>query len=142
MNEEVQVSGLGLFLKAPSSVTGSGGRIELPYSDRRFDQEGELAAVIGRTARHVGPDDALDHVFGYTALLDITMRGGEDRSTRKSFETFTPTGPWLGTADRFGRPDDADIACFVSGRRRQSANTRDLIWGVAELVSYASSITT
>lgn len=142
MNEAVQVAGLGLFLKAPSSVTGSGGRIVLPYSDRRFDQEAELAAVIGTTARTVPVTTALDHVFGYTALLDITMRGGEDRSTRKSFETFTPMGPWLVTADEFGSPDDAELECFVNGERRQSANTRDLIWGVAELVSYASSVTT
>ena len=142
MNEDVQVSGLGLFLKAPSSVTGPGGQVVLPYSDRRFDFEAELAAVIGSTARHVPVSDALDHVFGYTALLDVTMRGGEDRSTRKSFETFTPMGPWLVTSDEFGSPDDADLACFVNGDRRQAANTRDLIWSVAELVSYASSITT
>lgn len=142
MNEDVQVSGLGLFLKAPSSLAGSGHQILLPYSDRRFDQEGELAAIIGSTARFVEPADALAHVFGYTALLDITMRGGEDRSTRKSFETFTPMGPWLVTADEFGSPSDVELRCLVNGDVRQSANTRDLIWDVAQLVAYASSVTT
>jgi 2-keto-4-pentenoate hydratase/2-oxohepta-3-ene-1,7-dioic acid hydratase in catechol pathway len=142
MNEDVQVSGLGLFLKAPSSLTGSGQQIVLPYSDRRFDQEGELAAVVGKTARFVEPADALEYVFGYTGLLDITMRGGEDRSTRKSFETFTPMGPWIVTADEFGSPDDVELRCFVNGEVRQSANTRDLIWDVARLVAYASSVTT
>ncbi|MCL2586277.1 MAG: fumarylacetoacetate hydrolase family protein, partial [Streptosporangiales bacterium] len=142
MNEAVQVSGLGLFLKARSSLAGSGERIVLPYSDRRFDQEGELAAIVGRTARFVAPADALDYVFGYTGLLDITMRGGEDRSIRKSFETFTPTGPWITTANEFGSPSAVDLTCAVSGEVRQSGNTRDLIWDVARLVSYASSVTT
>jgi 2-keto-4-pentenoate hydratase/2-oxohepta-3-ene-1,7-dioic acid hydratase in catechol pathway len=142
MNEDVQVSGLGLFLKAPSSLTGSGQQIVLPYSDRRFDQEGELAAVIGKTARFVEPANALEYVFGYTGLLDVTMRGGEDRSTRKSFETFTPMGPWITTADEFGSPDDVELTCLVNGQVRQSGNTRDLIWGVARLVAYASSVTT
>jgi 2-keto-4-pentenoate hydratase/2-oxohepta-3-ene-1,7-dioic acid hydratase in catechol pathway len=142
MNEDVQVSGLGLFLKAPSSLTGSGRQIVLPYSDRRFDQEGELAAVVGRTARFVEPASALEYVFGYTGLLDITMRGGEDRSTRKSFETFTPMGPWIVTADEFGPPDDVELRCLVNGEVRQSGNTRDLIWDVARLVAYASSVTT
>jgi 2-keto-4-pentenoate hydratase/2-oxohepta-3-ene-1,7-dioic acid hydratase in catechol pathway len=142
MSQASHVSSLGFFLKAPSSLLGDGGDICLPYHDRRFDQEGELACIIGRRARRVTPEQALEHVFGYTGLLDITMRGGEDRSTRKSFETFTPMGPWIVTADEFGRPDDVDLRCWVSGDLRQSANTRDLIWGVAELVSYVSSGTT
>ena len=142
MNEDVQVGGLGFFLKAPSSITGPGSVVHLPYTDRRFDHEGELAVIIGRTARTVGVETALEHVFGYTNLLDLTMRGGEDRSVRKSFETFTPIGPWIVTADEFGRPDDAELSCWVNGVRRQHATTRDLIWGVARFISYASSVTT
>ena len=142
MSTDSQVGALGFFLKAPSSLLDPGGTIQLPYHDRRFDQEGELALVIGRTARQVSVQDALSYVFGYTGLLDITMRGGEDRSTRKSFDTFTPMGPVLSTADEFGDPDDAELRCWVSGDLRQKASTRDLIWGVARLVSYASSVTT
>jgi len=142
MNVETQVGALGFFLKAPSSLLDPGGTIQLPYHDRRFDQEGELALVIGRTARRVSEQDALSCVFGYTGLLDITMRGGEDRSARKSFDTFTPLGPVLVTADEFGNPDDVELRCWVSGELRQKASTRDLIWGVARLVSYASSVTT
>ena len=142
MNADAQIGALGFFLKAPSSLLDPGGTIQLPYHDRRFDQEGELALVIGRTARRVSEQDALSHVFGYTGLLDITMRGGEDRSTRKSFDTFTPMGPVLVTADEFGDPDDVELRCWVSGELRQKASTRDLIWGVARLVSYASSVTT
>ena len=142
MSVDTQVGALGFFLKAPSSLLDPGGTIQLPYHDRRFDQEGELALVIGRTARRVSEEDALSCVFGYTGLLDITMRGGEDRSVRKSFETFTPIGPSLVTADEFGNPDDVELRCWVSGTLRQKASTRDLIWGVARLVSYASSVTT
>ena len=142
MNADSQVGALGFFLKAPSSLLDPGGTIQLPSHDRRFDQEGELALVIGRTARRVSEQDALSYVFGYTGLLDITMRGGEDRSTRKSFDTFTPMGPVLVTADEFGDPDDVDLRCWVSGELRQKATTRDLIWGVARLVSYASSVAT
>jgi 2-keto-4-pentenoate hydratase/2-oxohepta-3-ene-1,7-dioic acid hydratase in catechol pathway len=142
MSSDSHVGALGFFLKAPSSLLDPGGTIQLPYHDRRFDQEGELALVIGRTTRHVSEDDALSYVFGYTGLLDITMRGGEDRSTRKSFDTFTPMGPVLVTADEFGDPGDVQLRCWVSGELRQKAATRDLIWGVARLVAYASSVTT
>jgi 2-keto-4-pentenoate hydratase/2-oxohepta-3-ene-1,7-dioic acid hydratase in catechol pathway len=142
MNADAQVGALGFFLKAPSSLLDPGGTIQLPYHDRRFDHEGELALVIGRTARHISEQDALSYVFGYTGLLDITMRGGEDRSVRKSFETFTPMGPVLVTADEFGDPGQVELRCWVSGELRQEASTRDLIWGVARLVSYASSVTT
>lgn len=142
MNVDATVDALGLFLKAPSSVLDPGGTVQLPYHDRRFDHEGELALVIGRTARNVETEDALGHVFGYTGLLDITMRGGEDRSVRKSFETFTPMGPVLVTADEFGDPADVELRLRVNGELRQSANTGDLIWGVAQLVSYASWVTT
>ena len=142
MNVDATIGALGFFLKAPSSLLDPGGTIQLPYHDRRFDQEGELALVIGRTARRVAEQDALSYVFGYTGLLDITMRGGEDRSTRKSFDTFTPMGPVLVTADEFGDPDDVELRCWVAGDLRQKASTRDLIWGVPRLVSYASSVTT
>ena len=142
MNEAVQVSGLGLFLKSPSSLIGHQGQVELPYTNRRFDQEGEVAVVIGRRARHVSRSDALDHVFGYTALLDMTMRGGEDRSTRKSFETFTPMGPWIATLDEVEDLEALRFQCRVNAEIRQEAVTSDLIWGFADLIAYASSITT
>ena len=142
MSQVNHISTMGLFLKAPSSVLDPDGTIQLPYSDRRFDQEGELACIIGRRTRRVSEEDALSHVFGYTGLLDITMRGGEDRSNRKSFETFTPMGPWLVTADEIVAPDDVALRCWVTGGLRQDASTADLIWGVAKLVSYASWVTT
>jgi 2-keto-4-pentenoate hydratase/2-oxohepta-3-ene-1,7-dioic acid hydratase in catechol pathway len=142
MSEVIDISSLGVFLKAPSSVLDPDGTIRLPYHDRRFDHEAELGVVIGRRARNVGLEDALDHVFGYTCLLDITMRGGEDRSTRKSFDTFTPIGPWLVTPDEFGRPEDAHVEGRVNGVVRQSCPIGDLIWGVPKLIEYISSVMT
>ncbi|ROS44284.1 2-keto-4-pentenoate hydratase/2-oxohepta-3-ene-1,7-dioic acid hydratase in catechol pathway [Amycolatopsis thermoflava] len=140
MSQAVHISSLGVFLKAPSSLTPPSGTVRLPYHDRRFDQEGELAVVIGRTASHVPEDRAADHIFGYTCLLDMTMRGGEDRSTRKSFDTFTPMGPYLVTPDEVGPVDDLELRCWVNGRLRQRAALKDLIWNVPRLIAYISSV--
>jgi 2-keto-4-pentenoate hydratase/2-oxohepta-3-ene-1,7-dioic acid hydratase in catechol pathway len=142
MNVKGTIADLGVFLKASSSVIGPGDVIEIPYNDRRTDQEGELAFVIGKTARRVSASEALDHVFGYTCLLDISIRGQEDRSTRKSFDTFTPIGPWITTKDEVGDPGGLDLRCWVNEELRQEANTRDLIYGVPRLIEYASSVMT
>jgi 2-keto-4-pentenoate hydratase/2-oxohepta-3-ene-1,7-dioic acid hydratase in catechol pathway len=142
MSEASQISSLGVFLKAPSSVIGDGGVVRLPYTDRRFDQEGEFAAVIGRPARHVPEDEALDYVFGYTCLLDMTMRGGEDRSVRKSFDTFTPVGPTITARQDVPPLDELELRLWVNGTLRQRADLRDLIWDTARLISYASTVMT
>lgn len=140
MSQDSHIDSLGVFLKAPSSLVGPGDVVRLPYHDRRFDQEGELAVVIGRRASHVRAPAALDHVAGYTCLLDMTMRGGEDRSVRKSFDTFTPMGPYLVTPDEVGRLSDLELHTWVAGALRQRADIRDLIWGVPELIAYVSSV--
>lgn len=142
MHQLSHIDALGVFLKAPSSLVGHGGTVRLPYSNRRFDQEGELCFVIGRVARNVKVEEADEHIFGYSVLLDITMRGGEDRSTRKSFDTFTPMGPWVVTADEVGSVDDLELRCWVNGELRQNARISDLIWGVPELLAYVSSVMT
>lgn len=142
MQQSSHIDALGVFLKAPSSVVGDGAVVRLPYTDRRIDQEGELAAVIGRTARNVGVAEALDHVFGYTCLLDMTMRGGEDRSVRKSFDTFTPTGPSIVAASAVPPLEELEIHLRVNGALRQRADVRDLIWSVPRLISYVSSVMT
>lgn len=142
MNQASHIASLGVFLKAPSSVIGGGDVVRLPYIDRRFDQEGEFAAVIGRTARHVSEAEALSHVLGYTCLLDMTMRGGEDRSVRKSFDTFTPTGPTIVSPDEVAPIRDLELRLWVNGTLRQRADVRDLIWGLPKLIAYASSVMT
>ena len=142
MQEDFHIDALGVFLKATSSVLPSGGTVRLPYSDRRFDQEGELALVIGQIASHVAVENALDYVAGYTMLLDMTMRGGEDRSTRKSFDTFTPVGPYLVTPDETGPPEDMRLRTWVNDDLRQDADVSDLIWDVPRLIAYTSSVMT
>lgn len=141
MNEDAHIDALGFFLKSPTSVLAPGGTVQLPYTDRRFDQEGELALVIGKEASNISAEDAADVIAGYTLLLDMTMRGGEDRSTRKSFDTFTPMGPYLVTPDEVGPVDDLTLRCWVGGELRQYADIKDLIWGVPEFIAYASSVT-
>ena len=142
MSQDYGIDALGIFLKAPSSVLGHHGVIRLPYTDRRFDQEGELAVVIGRTAHFVPVSEAMDAVAGFTCCLDITMRGGEDRSTRKSFDTFTPVGPQLVTPDEVGSLKALQLRTTVNGTVRQDTDIDDLIWNVPQLVSYASSVMT
>lgn len=142
MGEQKTIAEYGVFLKASSSVIGPGEAIRLPYTDVRTDQEGELAVVIGRTASRVATADALDHVLGYAPVLDITVRSTEDRSTRKSFDTFTPFGPWITTADEVGDPGDLELRCWVGGELRQRVRTSELIFDVAELVAYTSHVMT
>lgn len=127
-----------LFLKATSALVGPGEGIVVDRPDRRTDHEVELAVVIGRGGRHIAAADALDFIAGYAIGLDITLRGTEDRSYRKSLDTFALLGPWLVTADEFGDPAEAAIALEVNGETRQSANTRDLIWSVPKIIEVAS----
>ena len=132
----------GLFLKAPSSIVGPGASIRLPYPERRTDHEVELGVVIGRTARNVARSDAMRYVFGYTGVLDITVRGDEDRSTRKSFDGFTPLGPWLVTADEVADPGALRLRLRLNGELRQDGHTGDMIWGIPQLIEYASHVMT
>lgn len=141
MRQRGDVAALGFFLKSPSSLTAHGGVVRLPYTDRRFDQEGELAVLIGRGGSDIAPRDVPDHIAGYTCLIDMTMRGGEDRSARKSFDTFTPIGPWLVTPDEVGDLSGVTLRTWVNGVLRQDADIATLIWGVEEFVSYVSSVT-
>lgn len=130
------------FLKASSSIVGPDRPIELPFADRRTDYEGELGVVIGRTASCVSSARALDYVFGYVPLLDITLRGPEDRSYRKSFDTFTAIGPWIVTADEVEDPDRLELELRLNGEVRQHATTADLIYGVRRLVAtYSEAMT-
>lgn len=136
------IAELGLFLKATSSLIGPSEPVLVPVTEQRVDHEIELAVVIGRKARNISEDEALSYVAGYTIGLDMTVRGTEDRSSRKSADTFSVLGPWLVTPDEFGDPDQVDFELTVDGETRQRANTRDLIFGVKQLISLASQIFT
>lgn len=138
----LEIQAVGLFLKAPSSLIGPSETIRQRFLDRRTDHEVELAVVIGKTANEVAEADALAHVAGYCIGLDITLRGPEERSFRKSIDTYTVLGPWIVTAGAFGAPTDVGLRLHVGDEPRQDANTRDLILSVAKLIAFASSFYT
>ena len=117
----------GMFLKASSAVSGPNDPIQLPYADRVIHHESELVMVIGKGGSQIPVDEALDHVFGYTCGLDITVRGPEDRSKRKSFDTFAPTGSCIVTADEVADPQGLEINLWVNEELRQHAFTKDMI---------------
>src|SRR5262249_37610952 len=110
--------------------------------DRRTDHEVELAFVIGKAARNVKKEDALDYVAGYCVGLDATIGGSEDRSLRRCVDSYTVFGPWMGTADEIANPGELDLHISVNGEERQRSNTRYLILGVPELIELASSFYT
>lgn len=142
MDVEMNITERGYFLKAPSSIVGPDDTVELPYSDERFDYEVELSFLLGSDVKDLEADEAWDHIFGYTILLDITLRGDQDRSNRKSFDTFTVVGPWVVTADEIDDPQALDMELKLNGNVRQSANTSDMIYSCADIVQYASIGTT
>ncbi|HSC95032.1 MAG TPA: fumarylacetoacetate hydrolase family protein [Burkholderiales bacterium] len=133
---------IGLFLKATSSLVGPAEGVALRHLDRRNDHEIELAAVIGKPGRDIPRARAFEHIAAYCIGLDMTVRGPEERSLRKSVDSFTVLGPWLVTADAIGNPSALDLRLAVNGEVRQQANTRDLILGIAELMEFASSFYT
>ena len=136
-------SGQGFFLKANSSLSGPNDPIVLPdLPDREIHHECELAIIIGKGGRSISRERALEHVFGYSCLIDVVVRGKEERVMRKSFDSFCPMGPYLTTADEVPRYDDIDLELSVNGDLRQKANTRNLIVGVPEMIAMASSVMT
>ena len=138
----ITIQSAGLFLKATSSLVGPGEGVALRKLDRRTDHEVELAFVVGKEARNVSAANALEYVAGYAIGLDITIRGSEDRSFRKSPDSYSVLGPWLVTADEIPDPGSLDLHISVNGEQRQQSNTRYLILGVAELLELASSFYT
>ena len=138
------------FLKPSSAVIGPEQTILIPRGERTVYPELELCVVIGKEARNVSTTEALECVFGYTAILDVTARGpnppgtgvGSCRSVRKGFETFAPIGPWITTRDEIPEPQNLMMNLWIDGELRHSANTSGMINGVAELVSFLSEVTT
>ena len=132
----------GLFLKASSSLVGPGEGVAIRRPDRRTDHEVELVIVIGRAADRVSAADAMAYVAGYAIGLDISIRGSEDRSFRKSADSYSVLGPWLVTADEIPRPGALNLQLSVNGTLRQQSNTRYMILGVPQLVELASGMYT
>lgn len=133
----------GFFVKASSSLSGPADPILLPdLPGREIHHECEFAVIIGKTATDVSVDKAMDCIFGYSCLVDMTVRGNEERAMRKSYDSFTPIGPWIVTADEIPDPASLGMKLWVDDELRQSANTRDLIVDIPNMVALASSVLT
>ncbi|KGJ12006.1 FAA hydrolase family protein [Paracoccus versutus] len=138
-----KASGQGFFLKANSSLSGPSDPIVLPaLPDRDIHHECELAVVIGKGGRGIPRERAMEHVFGFSCLLDMVVRGREERVMRKSFDSFCPLGPHIVTADEIADPAAISLELRVNGELRQQASTRDLIVDIPEMIAMASSVMT
>jgi 2,4-diketo-3-deoxy-L-fuconate hydrolase len=138
---------LVVFMKATSCLSGPNDPIMLPKDSVKTDWEVELGVVIGRTARYIEREHALDYVAAYTNVHDVSEREyqlerGGTWDKGKGCDTFGPIGPWLVTTDEVGDPQNLDMWLDVNGRRMQTGNTRTMIFGVAEIVSYLSRFMT
>lgn len=132
-----------LFFKATSALCGPNDNVVIPRGSTKTDWEAELGVVIGKEARYVSVADAMDHVAGYCVVNDLSERAfqlerGGQWVKGKSSDTFGPIGPWLVTRDEVPDPQNLAIWLDVDGVRRQDGNTRTMIFGVAEIVSYVS----
>ena len=132
----------GMFLKATSAVVGPSEGVKLIHTDRRNDHEVELAIVIGKAAKNVKAAQALDCIAGYCIGLDMTIRGPEERSLRKSPDSYCVLGPWLVTRDEVPDAGQLGVKITVNGQVKQDAHTSDLILSVAQLVEWGSAFYT
>ena len=136
-----------LFMKATSAIIGANDAVVMPQDSKKSDWEVELGVVIGTTARYVSEADALSHVAGYCVVNDLSEReyqlercGQWDKG--KGCDTFGPIGPWLVTADEVADPQNLGLWLEVNGKRVQDGNTKTMVFGVANLVSYISRFMT
>ena len=135
-----------LFSKFNNTLAATGEPIPLPENAVQYDYEIELGVVIGKEARYVGVDEALDYVFGYFTVNDMSVRDLQFRTSQwllgKTLDKFFPTGPYLVTADEVVDPQHLGLYCWVNGELRQNSNTADMIFSVAESISYISEYMT
>jgi 2-keto-4-pentenoate hydratase/2-oxohepta-3-ene-1,7-dioic acid hydratase in catechol pathway len=133
-----------IFSKVPESVIATGEAIRMPGAEVSvaIDYEAELGVIIGRGGKGIRAADALQHVWGYTIINDVTSRDWQNRHLQwhmgKSFDTFCPMGPWLVTADECDGTN-TQVRCWVNGEERQNASTRDLIFDIPTLIETLSA---
>jgi 2,4-diketo-3-deoxy-L-fuconate hydrolase len=128
----------GIFLKANSSLVGPSEGIPVRFPDKRNDHEIELVMIIGKEGSRIPRDKAMDYIAGYSLGLDMTVRGPQDRSMRKSCDGYSVLGPWIVTADEIANPDDVPLSLTVNGETRQDTNTGYLIYDIRRLIEFAS----
>lgn len=132
-----------IFFKATSAICGPNDHLEIPRRSKKTDWEVELGVVIGKEAKYVSEEDALDHVAGYCVVHDVSERAFQLEGTGqwvkgKSADTFGPIGPWLVTRDEVSDPQDLAMWLDVNGAAKQRGSTSTMVFGVAHLVSYLS----
>jgi 2,4-diketo-3-deoxy-L-fuconate hydrolase len=132
----------GLFLKALSALVGPGEGVDLVLPDRRTDFEVELAVIIGKGGHSIPAQRAMEHVAGYCIGLDMTVRGAEDRSFRKSADSYCVLGPCLVSADEIADPMALQMSLAVNGTRRQYSSTGAMTVNIGELIAFASRVYT
>lgn len=132
----------GIFLKSNSALVGPSEGIPLRFPDRRNDHEVELVVIIGRQGSDIPRAHALDYIAGYCLGLDMTVRGKEDRSFRKSVDGYAVLGPWMVTADEIADPNDVPLSLHVNDEPRQQSNTSYLIYDIQRLIEFASQFYT
>jgi len=143
MKATYRASSQGFFLKPNSALSGPCDPIVLPrVPGREVHHECELAVIIGKQVRGVSRREAMACVFGYSCLLDMVVRGREERVFRKAFDTFCPVGPWLTTADEVGDPSSLRLRLWVDDHLRQDANTRDLVLDIPGMIEMAAAVMT
>ena len=135
-----------IFNKFTNVVIGPGAAVVLPKVSMRPDYEAEFAFVIGTGGRNISASGALDHVFGYTIVNDVSARDYQMATSQwlmgKTFDTFAPMGPWIVTRDEIADPHALDISLEINGEILQQSNTRELVFGVPALIEYISSVVT
>jgi 2-keto-4-pentenoate hydratase/2-oxohepta-3-ene-1,7-dioic acid hydratase in catechol pathway len=132
-----------IFTKVPESVVATGSQVFIPQNvSTAIDYEAELAVIIGRQAKGVSEADAMQYVWGYTIVNDVTSRDWQSRHKQwhmgKSFDTFCPMGPWVVTADECDG-QSVDVKCYVNGELRQNSNSKDLIFNIPKLIATLSA---
>lgn len=132
-----------IFTKAPTTVNGPYGEIVVdPHVSEQVDWEAELAVIIGKTGKNIREEDALDYVFGYTVLNDVTARDLQDRHRQffkgKSIDGYCPMGPWIVTADEIADPQNLAISCRVNGVTKQADNTGNMLFSVRQIIAILS----
>jgi 2-keto-4-pentenoate hydratase/2-oxohepta-3-ene-1,7-dioic acid hydratase in catechol pathway len=132
----------GLFLKANSSLIGPGEGVVVRFPERRTDHEMELGIVIGRKVSNISEAEALGCIAGYACALDMVTRGTEDRSLRKSIDTYSVLGPWMTTADEVKDPQNLPFSLSVNGEIKQQSNTAKMIMGIARQIAWGSTFYT
>jgi 2-keto-4-pentenoate hydratase/2-oxohepta-3-ene-1,7-dioic acid hydratase in catechol pathway len=133
----------GFFMKANSSLSGPNDAIVLPdLPGREIHHECELGIVIGKQGRNISREQAYEHIFGYACLIDMVVRGKEERVMRKSYDTFCPFGPWITTSDEVPDPANLQTRLWVNDELRQDANTKDLIVDIPGMIELSSRVAT